>query len=626
MSLPPLRIRSKIILGIVGISLATVTAMSAVVVTFIKPQLVAKLEKRGLSISHAISSQCINPILTRKPMQLELFFREFIRLESGVEYIYVLDSNGAVTAHSFDGGFPTDLKKLKPVIDRDGHGTARISAADRDIIDISAPLLDGTLGRIHVGMAVSSIKSDVNEILVSFISIVALFFLSSLAMLFFLESWVIRPILKLTEASIRAGEGDLEQKVEVVSADEIGNLAAAFNRMLDSVKESRATLLSERDLLAESEARLRTIIEKSPLSMALVAMDGTIEYINSCAVKTFGYRPEVIPNMEAWWQVAYPDPDYREQVIARWLGLLEKALAGGSGYIERREYRVTCSNGTVKTMLIFGVIITDKVFVMFEDITTRKQAENEVHRLNTGLEKIVAERTDELLRINRDLSSFCYAISHELRAPIARLKGLSAALQEDWAENPADALHCTKRIEVACNELQLVINAVLQLSRLSQAEFVPKPLDLSSIARNIADSLTSENPGRRFEVVIADNVTASGDAALMRLCLENLLGNAFKYTARQPIARIEFGQDAVSGDLFVRDNGIGFNMSHADNLFEPFTRLHPEDEFIGSGIGLATVQRIIERHGGRIRAESAPGQGATFYFTLSPAEGSKHVA
>lgn len=626
MFVPSLKMRSKIIFGIVGISLVTVTAMIVIVIAFIKPQLVTKLEKRGLSIAHAISSQCINPILTRKPIQLDMLFREFIKLESGVEYIYVLDANGEVTAHSFGREFPTDLKKLSPVIDRDGHGSARISAADRDIIDISVPLLDGTLGRIHVGMTVASIKSDVNEILVSFISIVALFFLSSLLMLFFLERWVIRPILKLTEASVRAGEGDLEQKVEVVSADEIGNLAAAFNKMLNSVKESRETLLSEKDLLAESEARLKTIIAQSPLSMAIVAMDGTIEYINSCAVETFGYQPEEIPNMDVWWQAAYPDPDYRNQVIARWVALLEKALAAGSGYIERREYQVTCRDGAVKTMLIFGVIITDKVFVMFEDITTRKLAEQEVQRLNNDLEKIVAERTGELLRINRDLSSFCYAISHELRAPIARLKGLSAALLEDWAENPADALHCTKRIEVACNELQLVINSVLQLSRLSQAELVPKPLDLSSIARNIADSLVGENSGRMFEVLIADNVTASGDASLVRLCLENLLGNAFKYTARQPVARIEFGQDAVTGDFFIRDNGIGFEMSHAENLFEPFTRLHLEDEFIGSGIGLATVQRIIERHGGKIRAESAPGKGTTFYFTLSPTAGDRHVA
>jgi len=622
---PALKMRTKVFFSIVGISLATVMAMVVIVIIFIKPQLVAKLEKRGQSIAHAISSQCINPILTRKLIQLDMLFREFIKSEDGVEYIYALDPNGEVTAHSFGREFPVDLKKLNPRIDKEGHGIVRITAADRDIIDISVPLLDGTLGRIHVGMAATSISRDVNEILVSFVSIGALFFLSSLLMLYFLERWVIKPIAQLTAASVRAGEGDLERSVAVTSADEIGNLAIAFNKMLSSVKESRETLLKEKELLAESEARFKKIIENSPISMAIVTMDGTIEYINNCAVDTFGYQPEDIPNMGEWWQKAYPDPAYRDKVTDLWMDLLGKALTA-SGYIDRRDYLVTCKNGTLKTMLIFGVVITDKVFVLFEDITERKLAENEVHRLNSDLEQLVAERTSDLLRTNRDLSSFCYAISHELRAPVARIQGLSRALQEDWSENPADALYCTKRIEVASNKLQLVINSVLQLSRLSQTAFVPKLLNLSSIVREIATSLLSENPERTFEVIIAEDITASGDAALVRLCLENLLGNAFKYTARQSLARIEFGRDVESGGFFIRDNGIGFDMSHADNLFEPFTRLHPEEEFIGSGIGLATVQRIIERHGGRIWAESAPGDGATFYFKLSPSYGDNHDA
>ena len=623
--MPALKMRTKIVFSIVGISLAAIMAMTAIIITLIKPQLVAKLEKRGQSIAHAISSQCINPILTRKFIQLDMLFREFIKSEDGVEYIYVLDPNGEVTAHSFGREFPVELKKLTPRIDKQGQGIVRLSAADRDIIEISLPLLDGTLGRIHVGMAATSIRTDVNEILVPLVSIGGLFFLSSLLMLFFLERWVIKPILKITAASVRAGEGDLEQKVEVITADEIGNLTNAFNKMLNAVKESRGTLLQEKELLAESEARFRKIIAKSPLSMAIIAMDGAIEYINSCAIDTFGYLPEDMQNMGDWWQKAYPDPAYRDKVTALWMTLLEKAIAE-SGYIERREYQVTCKNGTVKTMLIFGVLITDKVFVMFEDITERKLAADEIHRLNSDLETLVAERTGDLLRINRDLSSFCYAISHELRAPVARLKGLSRALQEDWSENPADAEYCARRIEVASSELQSVINSVLQLSRLSQVSFVPKPLDLSSMVREIANSLVSENPERTFEVIIAEAITASGDPSLVRLCLENLLGNAFKYTARQSLARIEFGRDAAGGGFFIRDNGIGFDMSHADNLFEPFTRLHPDEEFIGSGIGLATVQRIIERHGGRIWAESAPGEGATFYFILSPADGDSHDA
>jgi len=501
--------------------------------------------------------------------------------------------------------------------------------------------------------------------------------------------------------------------------------------------------------LRKSEEQLRKIIELSPLSMAIVAMDGTIEYINQRAVDTFGYLPADIPDMDRWWTLAYPDEVYRSRVISLWMGLFAQAAAG-NGEIERREYRVTCKDRTTKTMVIFGAIVSDKVFVMFEDITARKmseealqQSENylqetqavaglgtysfdlltdrwessvilsrifgidaaydrsfngwstlihpadrqmmtdyfssevigrrgrfnreyriirpdsgeerwvhglgelkfdarsnpvlmigtimditerklaqeEIHRLNTRLEALVAERTTELERSNRDLASFCYAIAHELRAPVARLKGLSQAFQEELAENPAAALHCAKRITVASDQLQHVIDSVLQLSRLSQLSFVVQPLDLSAMVRETAAALVSDTPGRQIELVIADNIAASGDPCLVQLCLENLLGNAVKYSVRQPVARIEFGRDAANGALFVRDNGIGFDLANAEKLFEPFIRLHREEDFAGTGIGLATVQRIIERHGGRIWAESAPGLGAAFFFTLGPVYG-----
>ena len=522
-------------------------------------------------------------------------------------------------------------------------------------------------------------------------------------------------------------------------------LAIGFWKFLPAV----LALRENESRLRTSEDRFRKIIEHGPISMAIVAMDGTIEYINRRAVETFGYQNEDIPNMDRWWSVAYPDETYRAEVVAQWMSLFEKALVSAQE-IERREYRVTCKSGTIKTMVIFGVLVADKCFVMFEDITERKMAEErlrasenryqifasnssdfvysctargmepfrikwlagaiepitgytieemlrksfwltivhpedkervgkflmelvpgeraatefriitkagdvrwihdsrycesrdedelfhygssqditarklaemEILRLNSNLEGLVAERTTELVRSNRDLASFCYAISHELRAPVARLKGLSQALQEELLENPAEAAHCAQRIMVASSQMQQVIDSVLQLSRLSQAAFVPQLLNVSAMVREVATNLVNETDEHKVVVVIAEDITTSGDSSLVRLCLENLLGNAMKYTVRQPVARIEFGRDAATGALFVRDNGIGFDMNHAENLFEPFNRLHSEKELAGSGIGLATVQRIIERHGGKIRAESVPGQGTTFFFTLSPVNG-----
>lgn len=750
-----LNLRTKILLFVLGISVATVAAMAMIVMFFIEPRLEEKLQKRGASIAHAISSQCINPILTRKLFQLELFFHEFDDEEQDVEYLFVLGSDGSVTAHSFGREFPVALKTLSPRVNPEGLGIARIRDKGRDIIDISVPLLNGRLGRLHVGMAAASIKTDVREILGSLGSIAVLIIISSLLILYYLERRVIRPILAIRDVSAAVGNGNLDKRVAVSSGDEIGCLADEFNRMLDSFQESREIIIREKELLARSEERLRTIIEMSPISMAIISLNGTIEYINRRAVETFGYLPEDIPDMERWWLLAYPDATYRARVITQFMDLVEKAIAGNRE-IERREYRVTCKDGTIKTMVIFGVPVVDKVFVMFEDITARKEAEErlresenryqiftantsdyvykclrrdmepfrvqwmagavepitgysmeemyqmgcwmnivhpddkkrvstalmkmlpgdrtalefriitkggalrwiyetsycesgnvegelchygssqdittrklgeeEIIRLNSNLEEQVAKRTEELSRINRDLASFCYAISHELRAPVARIKGLSQALQEEWDEDPAAAEYCARRIEVASSELQRVIDAVLQLSRLSQSSFVPQRLNLSALVREIVCSLVSETPDRQVDVIIADDVTASGDSSLLRLCLENLLGNAMKYTVCQPSPRIEFGRDDVSGAFFIRDNGIGFDMAHAEHLFEPFIRLHQEDEFAGSGIGLATVQRIIERHGGKIWAESSPGQGAAFYFTLAPFYGDSHDA
>jgi len=264
------------------------------------------------------------------------------------------------------------------------------------------------------------------------------------------------------------------------------------------------------------------------------------------------------------------------------------------------------------------------IFCAARDISQRIRYEEKLRELNAELEQRIKSRTLELEISNRDLASFCYAISHELCAPVARIVGLSQVLQEDLVENPATAEHCAKRITVAGGELQRVIDSVLRLSRLAQSSFEPRLINLSALVREIMNSMIAEIPERQVQVVIADDLTATVDPSLVRLCLENLLGNALKYTSRQPLARIEFGMDTSKGAFFIKDNGIGFDMAQANKVFEPFARLHTEDEFAGDGIGLATVQRIIERHGGRIWADASPGHGAVFYFTLNSSNGNRH--
>lgn len=252
-----------------------------------------------------------------------------------------------------------------------------------------------------------------------------------------------------------------------------------------------------------------------------------------------------------------------------------------------------------------------------QDITDRKQQEHDIKVLNENLEYLVATRTAELEITNTELSNFCYAVSHELRAPIARLQGFTKVLQEDFPHDD-DLFFLAKRIDSASQQLQKVVDAILMLSRLSRVEIKLEQVNLSQLAESSVSRLRADNPGSRFDSIIQPGLFAKADRNLLSVCLDNLIGNAVKYSSQTPLARIEFGCEHHQGTTvyYVRDNGVGFDMSFSDKLFTPFERLHQQDEFPGMGIGLATVQRIIDRHGGRLWAEGSIGRGATFYFTL----------
>lgn len=252
-------------------------------------------------------------------------------------------------------------------------------------------------------------------------------------------------------------------------------------------------------------------------------------------------------------------------------------------------------------------------------ISERREMEKELQLLNAELEKRVALRTAELERLNRELESFCYSISHEIRAPIARLTGFSRAISESVADADIDTLkHLAERTEIASERLRSVIDALLTKNRLSRARLSLEHVDMSALCREIVIELRETAGERVINAVILPGVTGYADREMIWLCLKHLLANAVKYTSRKPKAVIEFGRsgDAGSEIYFIRDNGDGFDMEFADKLFKPFSRLHNEEEFEGSGFGLALVHEVIERHNGRIWAQSSPGKGATFFFTL----------
>ena len=230
-----------------------------------------------------------------------------------------------------------------------------------------------------------------------------------------------------------------------------------------------------------------------------------------------------------------------------------------------------------------------------------------------------AELVRDLEHKNRELESFSYAVSHDLRAPLRRIDSFSRAVLESQGERLDEAgQRFLSRVREASQHMSQLIDDVLHLSRVTRADLRDQEVDLSSIVSLILTRLQESEPERKLDVKVRPGVMVTGDSQLLKIAMENLLGNAWKFTAKEPESRIEFGMTQAGGEAtyFVRDNGAGFDMTYNDRLFGPFQRLHPQGEFPGNGIGLATVQRIIHRHGGRVWAEGLVGQGATFYFTM----------
>jgi PAS domain S-box-containing protein len=263
-----------------------------------------------------------------------------------------------------------------------------------------------------------------------------------------------------------------------------------------------------------------------------------------------------------------------------------------------------------------GMIIG--VVALCVDITERKNAETEVQRLNVDLEERVARRTEQLQQLNDELEAFCYTVSHDLRGPLTGIRGFCQLVLDDLQNHEGQACAYITRVLDITDRTSQLIDDLLTLSRSARVELVCSPVDLSSMVETVAAELQLQEQHRQVTFSIAEGVQVVGDENLLRIVIQNLLGNAWKYSSRQPAAEIRFGTLQTEGETlcYVSDNGAGFKSDYADRLFQAFTRLHTSHDFPGTGIGLAIVSRIIKRHGGRVWAEGEEGRGATFYFTL----------
>lgn len=372
-------------------------------------------------------------------------------------------------------------------------------------------------------------------------------------------------------------------------------------RQINVTLESR---VAERTAeLAESEARFKAIAETTPVSIGVVGTpDSIFLYVNPAYEKAFGYsEAELLGKgmLDIYWS-----PEDRDRLLAC---LKEKSS------VTEYEVKLKRKDGTPFWGLISATPINyggkQAILGAIIDITERKLAEE---RLSTA--KL------ELEEMNKELEAFSHTVSHDLKGPLRSIQGFAQALADDCKDRLDDAgRDFVRRIGSASERMTQLIDAILAIGSLTNRELLNKSVDLSLIAEAIADDLKKNEPDRRVDFRLSKGIRVQGDMDMLEIVLRNLFDNAWKFTAKNAVAAISFGSMQTEGKdvYFVRDDGTGFSMEFAEKLFMPFKRLHPAAEFPGLGIGLATVRKIIFKHGGKIWAESEPGKGATFYFTLN---------
>jgi PAS domain S-box-containing protein len=365
-----------------------------------------------------------------------------------------------------------------------------------------------------------------------------------------------------------------------------------------------------------AEERFSKAFAASPAALCITRLDnGTFVDVNDSFLHLLDYMRGEVVGRTTIEVGLFANMEQRMDLVRR---LRE------DGQVRNQELTIHTRSGQTREIIFSSEAIDlngeDHILAILSDITERKQAEAEIKRLNEELEQQVIERTAELDAATSELGTMTNSIAHDLRTPLRSIDGFSQLLLTNYNHQlDTAAQDYLQRLRAASQQMGRLIDNLLALARLTRDEMTREPVDLSELVRTMAADLQSAEPDRQVEFIIAPDITISADTRLMQAAMQNLIGNAWKFTARHPQARIEFGvlpQSDGPPVYFVRDDGAGFNNAYAGKLFGPFRRLHTPTEFPGAGIGLAAVKRIIQRHGGRIWAEGAVEQGATFYFSL----------
>lgn len=466
-----------------------------------------------------------------------------------------------------------------------------------------------TVGYLQISYDVPSLQSRLPQYAAALVMVCATLLLLAMILSRLLRQLVTDPVLDLASLAGQVIDaGNYQLRAVPRSGDELGWLAQTFNRMLETVQQREIEL-------QQSQTLLQAVIDNTTSAIYIKDLQGRFILVNQRCLQVIGKSSAEV--------LGYSVFDLYPAHFAEQYQQNDLAVMSGNRALESEE-TAPLADG-IHTYLSLKFPLRDEQGQAYAmcgistDITERKQAQLQLEQSRDQLEAAVAARTAELEIANKELQAFSYSVSHDLRAPLRAIDGFSSMLAEDYsAVLDASGNDMLQRLRKAAVRMGELIDDMLNLSRVSSAGMKTQPSNLSDMASTILQELQALAPQRQCRIRVAPDLIANVDPQLIQIALRNLLENAWKYSAKKDEAVIEFGACDIDGNTtyFVRDNGAGFDMAYVGKLFQPFQRLHAKEEFEGTGVGLATVSRVLQRHGGRVWAEAAPGAGATFYFSL----------
>jgi PAS domain S-box-containing protein len=427
------------------------------------------------------------------------------------------------------------------------------------------------------------------------------------------DLFIIKPqepdvLLDMVQKAMADSKPEIIEKTPEVEIPEEAVLKEYNETLFRKLEKKIHELETANQTIKESETKYRSLIETTNTGFAIIDVEGKVRDANEEYIRLSGHNilGQIIGRKITEWTAEHDRARNAEEI----------ELCLKQGFVRNLEIDYVDKNGRVTPIEINATVVETTggkvIMTLCRDISKRRKAEDEIRHLNEVLEQRVRERTIEL-------EAFSYSVSHDLRAPLRSIDGFSQALLEDYEDKlDAQGKDYLTRIRTSTRLMAELIEDLLKLSGITRTDMDIVPVNLTRMARSIIDELQKLHPQRIVNIKVAGSLEDSADPRLIRIVLENLLGNAWKFTGKKTVAEIEFGSTEKDHQkvYFIRDNGVGFDMEYAERIFAPFQRLHNVDEYPGTGIGLATVRRIINRHGGTVRAEGLPGHGATFYFTL----------